>query len=136
MLDSADLAQFLVWGGLVAVGLAQARSSAKARARREAGIGHRACVRCGGGLRSDQVDDRSSLCVPCAAKLKRGYRAASWFAFGLGAFFAIMAPTTILREWRQFGDRSGFAEVGMFAGMIAASVGLGWLLRRAGATLL
>ena len=135
MLDAADVVQILVWGGLGVVYAIQTRSVAKAKARAEAGIAHLACVRCGTGIEPEASGRPRSLCATCLKTLKRGYRAASAFLFGLGGFTALMAPKTIITEWQLFGDRTGFAEVGLFVGMTAIFAASGWFLHRAAATL-
>jgi hypothetical protein len=62
-----------------------------------------------------------------------GYRAASWFFYGLGGFFAVAAPFIVRSDSRQFGWREGLTDAALLLGVVLMTIAAGFAIRYFGA---
>ncbi len=129
MIDLADLARTLVFGGLAAAYLVHLRSSAKAIGRRRAGIEQQSCARCGGALSA--AEGRNRECEACRTSLRRSYRAAAWACGAMAVFFGLAAPFIVVPEYHQFGPVTALKDSALFAVMVGVTGSLARAFHRA-----
>ena len=128
MTDTADVVGALVWMALIGAWLAHHLWAQAAGRRQEAGL----CTRCGRNPVASAVQDaprRPTLCQECLRATYQAYRLGSWFFYGIGGLFGLMAPFLIAFDFKRFGARAALADTGLLAALIGLTAATGWGIR-------
>jgi hypothetical protein len=129
MHDAVNLMGTLVWVVVIGAFVAHQFWAARARNRQAANQ----CIRCGRELVADDPGATRRTCASCVAYGRRGYRAASWFFYGLAVLFAAMAPFIVVTDYRRFGLSTAATDAALIVGVGAITAGAGFAIRYFGA---
>jgi hypothetical protein len=125
MRDPLTLIGTLVWIAVIGALVAHRVWAVRAQRRRTAHL----CVRCGKELSPADMSDasRRSTCAKCCASAQGGYRAASYFFYGITGVLVAMAPFVVVGDFRRFGFSTAVIDSALLLGVtgLTAAAGLG-----------